>query len=525
MMRAFLTLIVVTAVAGVLFPAAAQVTNLTVDHVGSNFSMVSGDTIQWSYNIPTPGGTVSGEIWYDVNANGTIEPGTDVNKFTFTQTDGNSNGNGGPPDLDGTANGFIIFGQRVGVAAGHYILKFTFNAQSASIEGNVTALASPAHTISGHVTPPAGKSLQYINVVLHRNDQYGNNFWDAYTDASGNYTIAMDADTAGNPWGVRIENNPYPPAIIAPEDSEIVITSGNYAGYNFTLYTAAAQVAGTVKDDLGNPAGNNGVNLYRNGSFMFHSGRVNGSGFFQIGLAASELTSDTWTLQSNTNSNNGNTGSELIAQVAVPAIGLGDSLFYALVVYTANSAISGQVQINGVPANFPLAIQATNADTAYAQSTSDSTTGDFILNVSDKIYNYDVTVAYLAYPYNSGHVTAHAGQSGVIVNVTLAGVVERAPGIPGSFALRQNYPNPFNPATHIDYDLPVASSVRLTVFNILGQEVTRVVDAEQHAGSYRATVDASNLSSGVYLYQLTATSSKGLASNVYRSTKKFVVMK
>src|ERR1051326_6861072 len=87
MMRAFLTLIVVTAVSGALFPAAAQVTNLTVDHVGSNFSMVSGDTIQWSYNIPTPGGTVSGEIWYDVNSNGTIEPGTDVNKFTFTQSE------------------------------------------------------------------------------------------------------------------------------------------------------------------------------------------------------------------------------------------------------------------------------------------------------------------------------------------------------------------------------------------------------------------------------------------------------
>ncbi|HEY6191833.1 MAG TPA: T9SS type A sorting domain-containing protein [Bacteroidota bacterium] len=524
MMRAFLTLIVVTAVAGALFPAAAQVTNLTVDHVGSNFSMVSGDTIQWSYNIPTPGGTVSGEIWYDVNSNGTIEPGTDVNKFTFTQTDGNSNGNGGPPDLDGTANGFVIFGQRVGVAPGHYILKFTFNAQSASIEGNVTALASPAHTISGHVTPPAGKSSQYINVVLQQNGGNQNSFWDAYTDASGDYTIAMDADTAGNPWNLRIENNPYPPAIISPQDTFVTVT-GNHTGYNFTLYPAAAQVAGTVHDEFGNPAGNNGVNLYRYGSFIFHSGRVNGSGFFQIGLTAAELTSDTWILQSNSNSNNGNTGSELIAQAAVPAIGLGDSLYYALVVYTANSTIEGQVQINGVPANFPLAIQASNSDTAYAQATTDSATGNFVIYVSDKIYNYDVTAAYLSYPYNSAHVTAHAGQTGIIVNVTVAGVVERAPGIPGSFALRQNYPNPFNPATHIDYDLPVASNVRLTVFNLLGQEVMRVVDAEQHAGSYRATIDASQLSSGVYLYQLTATSPNGLASNVYRSTKKFVVMK
>jgi hypothetical protein len=517
-------LIVFTAVSAVLFPAAAQVTNLTVNHVSSNFTFVSGDTIQWSYNIPTPGGTAYGEIWYDVNSNGVIEPGTDVNKFTFTQTDGNSNGNGGPPDLDGTANGQLVFGQRVGVAPGHYILRFTFNSQSASVEGNVTALASPAHTISGHVTPPAGKSPRYINVVLQQGGQNQNAFWDAYTDASGDYTIDMDADTSGNPWDLRIENNPYPPAIIAPQDTFIVVT-GNHSGYNFTLYPAAAQVAGTVKDELGNPSGNKGVNLFRNNSFAYFSGRVDGAGSFQIGLAAADLTGDAWTLQSNSNSNNGNTGSQLVAQAHIPAINLGDSLFYALVVYNANSTIDGQVQINGVPANFPVQIQANNADSGYAQTTSDSASGNFVLQVSDKIYNYDVSAAFLPFPYSSAHVTAHAGQSGVIVNVTLSGVTERGPGIPGAFALRQNYPNPFNPSTHIDYDLPAAASVRLTVFNILGQEVMRVVDADQHAGSYRATVDASQLSSGVYLYQLTATSTSGAAPKVYSMTRKFVVMK
>jgi type IX secretion system substrate protein len=524
MMRAFLMVLVVTAVAGVLFPAAAQVTNLTVDHVSSNFTMVSGDSIQWSYNIPTPGGSVYGEIWYDVNSNGTIEPGTDVYKFLFTQTDGDTNGNGGPPDLDRTADGHIIFGQRVGVAPGHYILRFTYNSQSASIEGNVTALASPAHTISGHVTPPVGKSAQDINVVVHRNDQYGNNFWDAYTDASGNYTIAMDADTTGNPWGVRIENNPYPPAIIAPQDTPIVIT-GNHTGYNFTMLQAAAQVAGTVKDELGNPGGNNGVNLYRNNSFVFYSGRVDGNGFFQIGLTASDLTADTWQLQTNSNSFDGNTGSEMGAHRTIPAIGSGDSLFYALVVYSANSTIEGQVQLNGTPANFPLQIQASNADSGYAQSSIDTSTGNFILYVSDKIYNYDMVIPNLPFGWNPGTITAHAGQSGVIVNITIAGVMERGPGIPGAFTLRQNYPNPFNPATQIDYDLPVASRVRLTVYNILGQEVMRVVDADQHAGTYRATVDASTLPSGVYLYRLTATSSSGAGAKVYSSTKKLVVMK
>src|SRR5258708_37860576 len=111
-MKAFLFLVVCTAAAGVLFPVSAQVTNLKVRGVSSNFTMTSGDTIMWEYNIPTAGGTVFGEIWYDVNGNGNIEPGTDVAKFLFNQTDGNMNANGGRPYLDGAAGGQPPFSQR-----------------------------------------------------------------------------------------------------------------------------------------------------------------------------------------------------------------------------------------------------------------------------------------------------------------------------------------------------------------------------------------------------------------------------
>ncbi|MGA3287060.1 MAG: T9SS type A sorting domain-containing protein [Bacteroidota bacterium] len=73
---------------------------------------------------------------------------------------------------------------------------------------------------------------------------------------------------------------------------------------------------------------------------------------------------------------------------------------------------------------------------------------------------------------------------------------------PKEIVLSQNYPNPFNPSTTIEYQLPTKSNVRLEVFNILGQCVAPLVNAEQQAGNYQVPFDAKALSSGMYFYRI-----------------------
>ncbi len=75
---------------------------------------------------------------------------------------------------------------------------------------------------------------------------------------------------------------------------------------------------------------------------------------------------------------------------------------------------------------------------------------------------------------------------------------------PTSYELKQNYPNPFNPTTNIEYQIPNREFVSLRVFDILGREVKTLVNEQQSSGTHHVEFDASNLSSGVYLYRLKA---------------------
>ena len=90
------------------------------------------------------------------------------------------------------------------------------------------------------------------------------------------------------------------------------------------------------------------------------------------------------------------------------------------------------------------------------------------------------------------------------INFTVTGDVSVPQNeLPYQLSLEQNYPNPFNPVTNIQFSIPEASEVRLELFNITGQRVMTVKDGFISAGTHMVSVDASSLSSGVYLYRLT----------------------
>jgi hypothetical protein len=89
--------------------------------------------------------------------------------------------------------------------------------------------------------------------------------------------------------------------------------------------------------------------------------------------------------------------------------------------------------------------------------------------------------------------------------------------IPTQFELSHNYPNPFNPSTTICFRLPIASHTDLSIYNILGQQITTLVDEYLPAGEYRVTWDGQNAPSGVYLYKLRA--------DKYTESRKMVLLK
>jgi hypothetical protein len=85
------------------------------------------------------------------------------------------------------------------------------------------------------------------------------------------------------------------------------------------------------------------------------------------------------------------------------------------------------------------------------------------------------------------------------------------------YTLSQNYPNPFNPNTLISYRLPVTSNVTLKVYDVLGNEIATLVNEEKQPGAYEVEFDATDLTSGIYFYQLKAGN--------YLETRKMVMLK
>ncbi len=123
-----------------------------------------------------------------------------------------------------------------------------------------------------------------------------------------------------------------------------------------------------------------------------------------------------------------------------------------------------------------------------------------------------------AFDYAGNESVYSEAVSGVIV-----GVETTETGIPDEYILSQNYPNPFNPSTTIKYGLPHESSVKIVIYNSLGEIVTDLVNAQQNAGYYNIVWRADNLSSGIYFYSVKASPVNN--ENGFLSVRKMMLIK
>jgi len=133
-------------------------------------------------------------------------------------------------------------------------------------------------------------------------------------------------------------------------------------------------------------------------------------------------------------------------------------------------------------------------------------------NTSSTPTAYDRSISYTV---NDGYDNSNI-QSRTIKTV-ITGIKELSLGIPTEYTLYQNYPNPFNPTTKIRFAVPKESKVRVTVYNSLGAEVARLADGDFSAGYYEIPFNASKLSSGLYIYRISA--------GDFMQVKKMILMK
>jgi hypothetical protein len=95
--------------------------------------------------------------------------------------------------------------------------------------------------------------------------------------------------------------------------------------------------------------------------------------------------------------------------------------------------------------------------------------------------------------------------------------------VPEDFQLHQNYPNPFNPTTTIQFALPKSSEVVLKLYDLLGREITTLVDDKLEPGEYKLQFEANGLPTGVYFYRIQAKNVD--TGNYFIETRKFTLLK
>jgi hypothetical protein len=129
----------------------------------------------------------------------------------------------------------------------------------------------------------------------------------------------------------------------------------------------------------------------------------------------------------------------------------------------------------------------------------------------------EITVAFaLVAAHDLATLKLHAIAAKTKYNSTVS-VNNYSNTVPTVYSLSQNYPNPFNPVTRIRFGLPERSNVSLRIYDMLGREISTLINGNLNAGSYETDWNGTNVSSGVYFYRLT--------TNNFTDTKRMILSK
>jgi uncharacterized lipoprotein YddW (UPF0748 family) len=158
-------------------------------------------------------------------------------------------------------------------------------------------------------------------------------------------------------------------------------------------------------------------------------------------------------------------------------------------------------------AKSPDTVNINNVKQIIAITANDTT------RYTDNAVTYGASYAYTVTAFDKLNNESNATSK---ISVIVTGV-EEEPAAPSVYSLDQNYPNPFNPVTTLSFSLGQANNTSLTIYDVLGREITTVVNDFLDAGTYQYQFSGANLASGVYLYRI--------VSGSFVQTKKMILQK
>ncbi len=382
--------------------------------------------------------------------------------------------------------------------------------------------------ITGTVRDETGNMLSNANIDAHLNTEYsfyGDMSNSAVTDNLGNFTLELKVYSI-KPFEIRISawkegytnvffnNKPIwhmaDPILVAHNGSDTLITDINIQLEKLDLNTKFS-LGGSITDSVN--AGLPNIYVEANGLNNHHYGFTVtdslGNFLIQDLIAGKyilsffgdqyqyEFYNDTYIWEE----------AEII-DLHSNVVGINavlnkyeNDMFYILGERSSNSITGEILDADGNPLS-GVFINVLNAEGKVEFSTTTNSGGQFRI-VGLYGTEYTITVSKVEFESLSQIISLNqpVNQFNIILNKTTTETDEENP-LPVKYELINNYPNPFNPSTKIKFVIPENGLVTLKVFNILGQEVATLLNKQLTAGSHELTFDASELSSGIYLYKL-----------------------